>query len=144
MIKLLLLLTMLLPMSESAQVCSDGIVKYEAGQGYEYGYEYGSINILPTDPQIVTWTASFDVNSVCVKVGGPDGGELYYPDPGLGEWVNTSGYDVSHVVLSGSPTQVGLGRLSASNAGASVAALLLLLALVIAGAVIPLMWGRDV
>jgi hypothetical protein len=92
--------------AQPPQVCPHGAVKYDVGAGYEYGAEYAQI--IVTEPT-VTWLAlgDFVISKVCIKVGGPGGGEVIsFPVDGDGSWTNYTGYDVSHVVLYGSPTSV--------------------------------------
>lgn len=96
--------------------CFSGDVKYDVGEGYEYGE--GSAIITVDEPYVYWEGIDFEIAEVCIKVGGPGGGELFYPDPNEGVWFNDSGHDVSHVVLRGSPTPVTLASITTqSNSG---------------------------
>ncbi|MEK7639611.1 MAG: SdrD B-like domain-containing protein [Patescibacteria group bacterium] len=78
-------------------VCPAGNVKLNIDSGYEYNDGSGTINGNGTT---VTWApaAGFVVTSVCVKIGGHDGGTLIYPTVGNGTYTTTSN-NISHAVL---------------------------------------------
>lgn len=85
----------------TGSVCPAGDVKYNVGSGYEYSDNSASLVFSTIDGKnVVTWSAAsgFVIDEVCVKIGGPGGGSLKYPDVSDG----TAGpyrYDISHVVV---------------------------------------------
>lgn len=100
-----------------AEVCPPGNVKFEVDpQAYEYTDGSGTI---VADSQTVSWYANdgFKVVSVCVKIGGPGGGTLVYPNVTTPPFVSYT-YGVSHVVLTtqvAPPTAVVVREFRAQN-----------------------------
>lgn len=85
-------------------VCPPGDVKYETGSGYEYSDGSGFVTIIPginSGHNSTTWSAEecYTITGVCIKIGGPGGGTLIYPDPVIGA-AGPYAYDISHVVLT--------------------------------------------
>jgi len=80
-------------------VCPHGDVKYEIDKG-KYEYTDDSATIWG-DETTVYWEAGqgCTITSVCIKIGGPVGGELINPDPSLDQWT-TGTFGISHVVLT--------------------------------------------
>jgi hypothetical protein len=94
--------------------CPAGQVKLEVDDN-EYEYTDGSAWIT-ADSSTARWgpNEGFTVNKVCIKIGGPHGGSLIWPDAGSGEWTSTT-YGISHVVLytESKPTAVKLTSFTA-------------------------------
>lgn len=90
--------------SGNGAVCPAGNVKYEVDEsGYEYTDNSATVALTPDNDQgknAVTWAAASGetLESVCVKIGGPDGGSLQYPDVSTGQ-AGPYEYDISHVVV---------------------------------------------
>jgi len=85
-------------------VCPPGDVKYETDGGYEYTDDSGFVTIVPavdSGHNSAEWSPEecYTITGVCIKIGGPGGGSLIYPDPVIGA-AGPYGYDISHVVLT--------------------------------------------
>ncbi len=97
-------------------VCAPGNVKFEVGSGYEYTDNTATVIVTP-DGLTTEWQGKLPslVTFVCVKIGGPGGGTLVYPDPATMTWTSDS-YAISHVVLTTErPTAVTVTDMSAER-----------------------------
>lgn len=86
-------------------VCPQGDVKYEVDQNqYEYTDNSASIDVFTEDgdgKNQATWEAADGsvINTVCIKIGGPGGGSLIWPNVDGGQG-GPYAYDISHVVIA--------------------------------------------
>ena len=102
----------LLPNLSQAQACGEGAVcppgnvKYEVGSGYEY--TDGSASIT-ANADTTSWsaTAGYTITNVCIKIGGPRGGSLQYPDPAAGTAGPYGSDGISHIVVITEPEPTG-------------------------------------
>ena len=80
-------------------VCPAGDTKYEVDSGYEYG-ENIIVFEVTNDDLTLNWRGydqAVYVDKICIKIGGPNGGDLIYPSPNLGTWTSDT-YAISHAV----------------------------------------------
>ena len=94
-------------------VCPAGNVKYEIDDG-DYEYTDGSATVSG-DATSVTVSAAdgYEIVSVCIKIGGPDGGETFTYQAG-----GTFGpydYGISHVVVTTRPAVVPVSNLQLTS-----------------------------
>ncbi len=95
----------LLPNLSQAQACGEGAVcppgnvKYEVGSAGDE-YNDGSASIA-ADEDTASWSAAtgYTITNVCIKIGGPGGGSLQYPDPAAGT-AGPYSHGISHVVVT--------------------------------------------
>jgi hypothetical protein len=83
---------------EQGKVCPKGNVKKEVPGNYEYNDGTGWIESGLFQAR---WGANsdYEIGKVCIKIGGPGGGTLVWPNAQAGSWTNPTKYGISHVVL---------------------------------------------
>lgn len=88
------------PAQATGAVCPPGNVKWETDGGYEY--TDGSATVSGNADQVtVTATEGYEVVGVCIKIGGPGGGEtISFTSAGT---FGPFAYGISHVVVTTRP-----------------------------------------